>query len=84
MFDPWFGFAYKGSAAKIQVTIQQLSPTVLVQDLSPAAFIDANYDSWNYFSKNLSNVNFLASAWTTGVAIEWQVSSWNDSHAIPL
>jgi hypothetical protein len=46
----------------------------MLQDLSPANFIVAEYNGWHYFSKNLSTVDFLATAWKTGVTVEWQVS----------
>jgi hypothetical protein len=31
-------------------------------------------ESWNYFSRNLSNVGFLAAARSSGAGVEWQAS----------
>ncbi len=73
MFDPFFGFAVKGKSSKVRVIVRQISPKTSFQDLTPGAFLNVNSDSWSYFSRNLSNVQFLSSAWSSSTPIEWQV-----------
>ena len=73
MFDPFFGFAVKGKNSKVRVIVRRISPTASFQDLTPGTFLNVNSESWSYFSRNLSNIQFLASAWTTSTPIEWQV-----------
>ncbi len=73
IFDLFFGFAFKGKNSKVRVIARQILPTTLLQDLTPATSLNANSESWSYFSRNLSNIQFLASAWSSNAPIEWQV-----------
>jgi len=68
-FDQFFGLSYKGTKSTVRIVARQISPTVVMEDFAtPTAD-----DSWNYYSKNVSKVLFLNTAWKVGTVVEWQV-----------
>ena len=72
MLDQFFGFAYKGKSSTVKVVIRQVAPTAATKVVTSLA---ANFEAWNYFSKNLSDVDFLRTAWSsTSTKAEWMVS----------
>ena len=70
LFDPYFGFMYRGLSSSFRVLVLQNS--VLKLELTPGSSgVPVNFNNWNYFSKNLSTIPFFTSAWNTGA--EWEV-----------
>ena len=67
MFDPFFGFAYKAKNTNIKVSIfkkDDLSnPEVILDKFVDKIENEVVSEGWTYFSKNLSDVNILKSAW---------------------
>ena len=77
LFDPYFGFFYKAKNTRIKVIfVETASKTQHVQfdslENTPNNEIDTE-SSWKYFSKNLSDVSFLTTAWGGSTRLEWQV-----------
>ncbi len=70
LFQPMFGFYYRGLSTNIQVSVLPSDSASFL--LTPAGGISVANNVWNYFSKNLSSIPFFTSAWNTGK--EWQVS----------
>ena len=75
-FYPHFGFAYKAINAKVKV--------IFVSDVggdnSQSVLLDQSYNdyntNWEYFFKNLSDVDFLNEAWSDNNEPEliWQIA----------
>ena len=67
MFDPFFGFAYKAKNTNIKVSIfkkDDLSnPEVILDKFVDKIENEVVTEGWTYFSKNLSEVDILKSAW---------------------
>ena len=77
LFDTTFGFFYKAKNTNIKVVfVEKASNTQHVQfdmlENPPNNEIDTT-SSWKYFSKNLSDVSFLTTAWGANTKLEWQV-----------
>ena len=77
LFDTTFGFFYKAKNTNIKVVfVEKASNTQHVQfdmlENPPNNEIDTT-SSWKYFSKNLSDVSFLTTAWSANTKLEWQV-----------
>ena len=68
-FNSFFGFMYSGLNSQIKVTLVQVGGLGSKTDLHPQPYLSAFDLSWNYFSKNLTN---LLAPWSIGQ--EWQVS----------
>ena len=67
MFDPVFGFAYKAKNTNIKVSIVKKddlsNPEVILDKFVHKIENEVVSEGWTYFSKNLSDVNILNSAW---------------------
>ena len=67
MFDPVFGFAYKAKNTNIKVSILKKddlsNPEVILDKFVDKIENEVVSEGWTYFSKNLSDVNILNSAW---------------------
>ena len=77
LFDTTFGFFYKAKNTNIKVVfVEKASNTQHVQfDMleNPLNNEIDTTSSWKYFSKNLSDVSFLTTAWSANTKLEWQV-----------
>ena len=82
LFNPHFGFFYKPKNTRVKVIFvekasgtQHVIMNVLENPLGNE--IDREME-WKYFSKNLSDVSFLSTAWKGNSKLAWQVIvSWN-------
>ena len=70
-FYPHFGFAYKLVNANVKVVFISGSTQLVVLDKTDNVL----NDNWQYFFTNLSDVNFLNTAWTDSDEAElfWQI-----------
>ena len=83
LFDTVFGFYYKAKNTQIKVIfVETASNTQHVQldllEYPPSSSSNLpneidDFSSWKYFSKNLSDVSFLTTAWAADTRLEWQV-----------
>ena len=76
MFYPMFGFAYKAINTNVKVSLYkdgESSPVVILDKFHDKIEHNDVDDGWHYFSKNLTNVAFLKSAWDSSTAIKWRV-----------
>ena len=68
LFDPYFGFSYKGTNAWIKVYI---FPSGQTNFTLTSSSITVSGNSWNTYLKNLTTVSYFSSVWNTNK--EWQV-----------
>ena len=75
LLDPMFGFSYKAINTQFKVSmIKESGEYVLIMDFFVEKMEETDSDGgWNYFSKNLSQVDFLAQSLQSGDPIKWQV-----------
>ena len=71
LYDPFFGFAYKGTNSQIRVIV--LKEGVVQYDLTPTPNLGVDPMTWAYFSRNLSSVT--NSPLTYSLNTKWQVRS---------
>ena len=76
LFHPHFGFFYKSKNTRVKVIFVEIASgtkheqmNVLENPLNNE--IERNLE-WKYFSKNLSDVSFLTTAWNANTKLEWQ------------
>ena len=71
-----FGFAYKAINTNVKVSLYkdgESSPVVILDKFHDKIEHNDVDDGWYYFSKNLTDVAFLKSAWDSSTAIKWKV-----------
>ena len=78
MFDPFFGFAYKAKNTNIKVSIfkkDDLSnPEVILDKFVDKIENEVVSEGWTYFSKNLSEVAILKTAWDdSATEFKWRI-----------
>ena len=69
LFQPSFGFRYRGVNTYIHVYILPGDQTNFT--LTPSAGIYANDNNWSTFLRNLTSISYFNTSWNTGK--EWQV-----------
>ena len=62
LFDPYFGFSYKGTNAWIKVYI---FPSGQTNFTLTSSSITVSGNSWNTYLKNLTTVSYFSSVWNT-------------------
>ena len=80
LLDPMFGFSYKAINTQFKVSlIKEGGEHVLIMDFFVEKMEETDSDGgWNYFSKNLSQVDFLVESWKSGDPTKWQVGAYLD------
>ncbi len=69
MFYPQFGFSYRGINTSIEVLFVENGNTHSIWKY----YLNMTSDDWQYFGKNLSDVGFLSTAWSSDTELDWQV-----------
>ena len=77
LFDPMFGFYYKAINTQFKVSlIKESGQYELILDIFIEKMEETDSDGgWNYFSKNLSQVDFLVESWNSDDPTKWQVKT---------
>ena len=77
LFWPHFGFFYKAKNTKVKVIFLEKSSgtqhnvlDIMVNELNNEIERESE---WKYFSKNISEISFISTAWSGTSDVEWQV-----------
>ena len=71
-FYPHFGFAYKVLFGSVKVVIAKADLSEQVEVLNKV-YNQPEFNDWQYFFKDLSQVAFLQDAWDSGTETDWLI-----------
>ena len=77
IMSPIFGFYYRAKRTRVKVIFLETSTNtqheIMNKDINTANDEIETANEWKYFFKNISEVNFISTAWGTTDELEWQV-----------
>ena len=77
IMSPIFGFYYRAKRTRVKVIFLETSTNtqheIMNKDINTANDEIETANEWKYFFKNISEVNFISTAWGTTDEMEWQV-----------
>ena len=77
MFYPHFGFFYRAKNTRVKVIFLE-KPSGTQHEILNIMVNEPNNEiqresEWKYFSKNISEISFISTAWGGTTDVEWQV-----------
>ena len=76
IMSPIFGFYYRAKRTRVKVIFLETSTNtqheIMNKDINTANDEIETANEWKYFFKNISEVNFISTAWGTTDEMEWQ------------
>ena len=77
LMSPIFGFYYRAKRTRVKVIFLETSTNtqheIMNEEINTANDEIETANEWKYFFKNMSEVNFISTAWAATDEMEWQV-----------